>query len=91
MQFRLVILALSLFFLLSNISSATPSTARTPQFSNDKISIWETVIYPSANQILRMHRHEHDRVVVAFRDGLINITSDKGKVHYLELKKNKAY
>jgi len=38
-----------------------------------------------------MHRHEHDRVVVAFSDGLLKITNDKGKVHYLKLEKDKGY
>jgi hypothetical protein len=92
MQFRLIILTVFSFFLLNNISNATPSTTtRTTQFSNDKVSVWETVIYPSTNQILKMHRHEHDRVVVAFSDGLLKITNDKNKVHYLKLQKNKAY
>jgi len=84
-------LVVSLFF-LSNISNATSSaTARIPQFSNDKVSVWETIIYPSKNQVLKMHRHEHDRVVVAFNDGLLKVINDKGKVHYLKFAKNKAY
>ena len=92
MQYRLIILAIFSFFLMNSISSAGPSTTtRIAQFSNDKVSVWETVIYPSANQVLKMHRHEHDRVVVAFSDGLLKITNDKGKVHYLKLEKNKAY
>jgi beta-alanine degradation protein BauB len=92
MRYRLIILAVFSFFLLGNISNATSSTtSRTPQFSNDKVSVWETVIYPNANQVLKMHRHEHDRVIVAFSDGLLKITNDKGRVHYLKLKKNKAY
>lgn len=91
-QYRSIILAVFSFFLLGSISNATTSmTTRTPQFSNDKVSAWETVIYPGANQILKMHRHEHDRVVVAFSDGLLKITNDKGKVHYFKLEKNKAY
>jgi hypothetical protein len=77
---------------MSGISSATSSTTtRIAQFSNDKVSAWETVIYPNVNQALKMHRHEHDRVVIAFSDGLLKITNYKGKVHYLKLEKNKAY
>lgn len=72
-------------------SAGSSTTTRIAQFSNDKVSVWETVIYPSANQVLKMHRHEHDRVLVAFSDGLLKITNDKGKVHYLKLEKNKAY
>jgi hypothetical protein len=89
MLYRLIILSICSCFLL-NIANAA-ETARTTQFSNNKVSVWETVIYPGANQVLKMHRHEHDRVVVAFNDGLLKITNDKGKVHYLKLAKNKAY
>lgn len=70
---------------------AAPITTRIPQFSNEQVAIWETIIYPTKNQVLKMHRHEQDRVVVAFDNGLLKITNDKGKVHYLKLKKNKAY
>lgn len=82
----------SLLFLASSFSYATPATTqRTMQFSNDKVSVWETLIYPSENQVLKMHRHEHDRVVVALTDGELKITNDKGKVHYLNLIKDKSY
>ena len=91
MRYHLILSVASLFLLMSHLVNASPSTTRTAQFSNDKVSAWETIIYPSANQALKMHRHEHDRVVVAFNDGLLKITNDKGKVHYLKLEKNKAY
>lgn len=92
MQYRFIIFTILSFFLLNNISNAmTSTTERIAQFSNDKVTVWETVIYPSANQILKMHRHEHNRVLVAFNDGLLKITNDKGKIHYLKLEKNKSY
>jgi hypothetical protein len=91
MRYRLVLLVASLLLLMSHLVNASPSTTRISQFSNDKISVWETIIYPNANQVLKMHRHEHDRVVVALSNGLLKITNDKGKVHYLKLEKNKAY
>ncbi|MCD6039989.1 MAG: uncharacterized protein K0S27_1389 [Gammaproteobacteria bacterium] len=92
MPYRLMILTILSFFLINGVSNATPpATTRIAQFSNNKISVWETIIYPSANQKLKMHRHEHDRVVVALTDGVLKITNDKGKVHYLKLQKNKAY
>jgi hypothetical protein len=89
---RLTILVFLCFFLLSTRSNASSEvTVRTAQFSNDKVSVWGTVIYPSANQLLKMHRHEHDRIVVAFNNGLLKITNDKGRAHYLKLEKGKAY
>ena len=38
-----------------------------------------------------MHRHDYDRVLVALSNGTLKITNNKGDVHYLKLKKNKAY
>lgn len=38
-----------------------------------------------------MHRHDHDRVVVALTDGLLKIKNNKGGVHYFKLKKDTAY
>lgn len=67
------------------------STARIPQFSNDKANVWKTIIYPTSTQVLTMHRHDYDRVIVALSNGLLKITNNKGKIHYLKLEKNKAY
>lgn len=72
-------------------SNAAPTTERIPQFKNDKVEVWKTVVYPSTKQMLKMHRHEHDRVVVPLESGKLKITNDHGKVHYLNLKKGKAY
>jgi hypothetical protein len=72
-------------------SAQAKDTQRIKQFTNHQVSVWETVVYPSAQQKLAMHRHDHDRVVVALTDGLFKITNDKGKIHYLKLEKNKAY
>lgn len=92
MRTGLVLLFILSFVLMNTISNATSSmTKRIAQFSNDKVSVWETIIYPSEKQVLKMHHHEHDRVLVALSDGLLKISSDKGNVHYLKLKKNKAY
>ncbi|MCH9755594.1 MAG: hypothetical protein K0U37_00175 [Gammaproteobacteria bacterium] len=67
------------------------STTRIPQFSNETTTVWKTVIYPSSDQTLKMHRHDYDRVLVALSNGLLKITNNKSKVHYLKLKKNTAY
>lgn len=92
MNNRLLQLTIFLCLIASNIAQATsPATTRIAQFSNDRVSVWETIIYPSKNQALKMHRHEHDRVVVALTDGLLKITNDKNNVHYLKLEKDKAY
>ena len=67
------------------------TTNRVSEFKNDQVSVWKTTIYPGTKNILKMHRHDHDRIVVALDKGLIRITSKKGKMHYLHLQKNKSY
>lgn len=67
------------------------TTQRIPQFSNTNVTVWKTIIYPTSKQILTMHRHDHARVLVALTNGRLKITNNKGKTHYLTLKKDTAY
>lgn len=77
------------FSMMGSVHANT--TKRIAQFTNDKVSVWKTVIYPSSKQKLPMHRHDHNRVVVALTDGDLKITNDKGRVHYFKLNKETAY
>lgn len=55
----------------------TPTTTyRLPQFENDEVKVWKTVILP--NSPLSMHRHEHGRALVVLRGGPVTIVSDAG-------------
>lgn len=87
------VLMVSLLLLMTTgvARSQDKMTSRTDELSNNRVKVWKTIIYPSSGQVLAMHRHEHDRVVVALTDGVLKITNDKGKVHYFKLKKDKAY
>lgn len=67
------------------------TTQRIPQFSNDKVTVWKTIIYSQKHQELKMHRHDHDRVVVALTDGVLKVTNTKGESHLWTLKKDQAY
>ncbi len=49
------------------------------------------MVYPQKNQILAKHRHDHDRVLVAFDDGILKVVSNTGKSHLLKLKRDTAY
>jgi len=83
---------LMFLLLISSFSThATPGTERIGLFSNNRVSVWKTIIYPSSKQALKMHRHDFDRVVVALTDGLLKVTTSKGKTHYMQFKKDKAY
>lgn len=83
----------SVFFILAstNIHAGIQKTKRIDQFSNEAVHVWKTVIYPNKAQLLKMHRHDSNRVVVALDSGLLKITNDKNETHYLKLEKNKAY
>lgn len=81
-----------LIFLSTTLTyGASKTTHRITQFSNEKTNVWRTTIYPGKSQTLKMHRHEYNRVLVAFDDGVLKIKNDKGEVHDLKLIKNKAY
>jgi len=64
-------------------------TGRTPQFENDAVKVWKTVILP--HQPLEMHRHENGRVLVALRGGTIRIVPQLGEPHNLTWETGKAY
>ena len=84
---------IGLFFMcLSSLSfGEAAATHRVQQFQNSKVTVWKTIIYPTKQQTIAMHRHDYDRVVVALTDGTLKVKNDKGKVHYLHLKKDQAY
>lgn len=88
---KLLIIVSILLLQITALNAAPQQTKRIPQFANDKVKAWKTIIYPKSNQALTMHRHDHDRVVVALTDGLLKITNNKGETHNLQLEKNKAY
>ncbi len=81
----------ALFLVTAAIYADMSNTGRTPQFSNDQVTVWQTIIYPSKGQQLTMHRHENNRVLVAFDSGTLKITDNTGKTHYLKLEKDKSY
>lgn len=90
---RYITLILCLFSCLTtlNCNAKITQSTRIPLFENKEVNVWRTVIYPNKDQILKMHRHEHNRVVVALDSGKLKVTDNKGQVHYLELEKDKAY
>lgn len=79
--------------LITGVSfAATPNlTKRTPLLENDKVNVWQTTIKYGIRQQLAMHRHDHDRVVVALTDGKLKVVSNSGKTHELIFEKNHVY
>jgi quercetin dioxygenase-like cupin family protein len=64
-------------------------TQRFPQFENDSVAVWKTVIAP--NQPLSMHRHDHGRVIVALKGGTLKIVPETGEPHTVTWETGQAY
>jgi hypothetical protein len=64
-------------------------TQRFPQFENDSVAVWKTVIAP--NQPLTMHRHDHGRVIVALKGGTLKIVPENGEPHTVTWETGNAY
>lgn len=64
-------------------------TTRFPQFENDQVRVWRTVILP--NQPLSMHRHEHPRSVVAIKGGTLTIVQESGEREQVTWETGNAY
>jgi hypothetical protein len=56
--------------------SQQPSTQRYPQFENEDVKVWKSVVYPDAP--LTMHRHDHPRVIIALKGGIMKIVEKSG-------------
>lgn len=53
------------------------TTQRYPQFENEDVKVWKSVVYPNAP--LTMHRHDHPRVIIALKGGDMKIVENSGK------------
>jgi quercetin dioxygenase-like cupin family protein len=52
-------------------------TRREPQFENDQVRVWKSIIQP--RQPLVLHRHEHGRALIALTDGQLKVVDSTGK------------
>jgi hypothetical protein len=69
------LLGSSLIFVVHAQQSA-PQTQRIPQFENEDVKVWKSIVLPNAP--LAMHRHEHPRVIIALSGGTMNIVEQNG-------------
>lgn len=51
---------------------------REPQFENDHVQVWKSIVMP--NQPLSLHRHDHGRALVALTDGQLNVVDKNNRV-----------
>jgi quercetin dioxygenase-like cupin family protein len=65
------------------------ATRRTPQFENDEVKVWKSVVVPGSP--LPLHRHEHPRVIVALVGGTMKIVEQGGVSETQEWQSGKSY
>ena len=70
-------------------SEPVPTTGRTPQFENEHVTVWKSVIVP--NQPLAMHRHDNPRAIIALKGGTLTVVNDAGDRHDMTWETGSAY
>ena len=70
-------------------SQQTTKTQRFPQFDNEDVKVWKSVVLPNAP--LTMHRHDHPRVIIALTGGTMKIVDQSGAAEQHVWETGKAY
>lgn len=65
------------------------ATRREPQFENEYVKVWKSIILPK--QPLSMHRHEHPRALIAIKGGNVDIVQKTGESKRHLWESGKAY
>jgi quercetin dioxygenase-like cupin family protein len=74
----------------ATLAFQTQQSRREPQFENEQVRVWKTIIAP--NQPLRLHRHEHGRALIALKGGTLKVVDEAGKaIDTYEWESGKAY
>jgi hypothetical protein len=84
-----LVLAVLVGWVGRGLASHTASQTLIPQFQNDAVTVWKTILAP--HEALGMHRHDHGRVVVALKGGTLALPQDDGTSRTLVLETGKAY
>lgn len=65
-------------------------TRREPQFENNDVKVWKSIILP--NQPLALHRHEKGRALIALKGGQLHVVDkDRKPIHTYDWESGKAY
>jgi hypothetical protein len=84
----LLLLVLGLFGIVHSQQKAS-QTQRYPQFENEDVKVWKSVVMPNAP--LTLHRHDHPRVIIALTGGTMNIVEQSGGTEKHVWESGKAY
>jgi beta-alanine degradation protein BauB len=69
---------------------AQSTTRREPQFENEHLKVWKSIILPK--QPLALHRHEHGRALVALVGGRLTVVDSTGTaINTYDWESGKAY
>jgi hypothetical protein len=72
------------------LQQAASGTRREPQFENEHVRVWKSIILP--NQPLTLHRHEHGRTIVALKGGTLDVVDANSKtLQSMKWESGKAY
>jgi len=75
---------------LGALQQHTAQTRREPQFENEHVRVWKSIILP--NQPLALHRHDHGRTIVALKGGTLDVVDAKGQtIKQMTWETGKAY
>ena len=58
------------------LAAQQPQTQRIPQFENDDVKVWKSIVVPNAP--LPLHRHDHPRIITALVGGTMKIVQQDG-------------
>ena len=88
---RRAVLAVLMLAAVSAVRSenSPTQTQRIPQFDNEDVKVWKSVVLPNAP--LTMHRHDHPRVIIALSGGTMKIVDRVGKAEEHVWETGKAY
>jgi quercetin dioxygenase-like cupin family protein len=83
--------ALATMTFIAGAALAQPpgETGRVPQFENDQVKVWKSVVQPHSP--LPLHRHEHPRVIIALVGGVMQIVQQDGPTETHDWRSGNAY
>jgi beta-alanine degradation protein BauB len=87
----IIVSALVTVAFVAGFAAAQPNaqTGREPQFDNEQVKVWKSLVLP--NNPLPLHRHEHPRVIIALSGGTMKILEESGQSELHEWQTGHAY